>query len=266
VDITTGRAGIAAKLERASQHLQTVRTEAAEYIVAGDYGPRVDFEKSIAERGGESGIACRAFLQPGPPLRLSVLCGDVVHNLRSALDHLANCLVVANEGTPKEGPGGTQFPIASPEKASIADIEGRGVSDNAMGLVRDVQPRAPSDPLAILNGLSNVDKHRTLNLLNVDFQNVDVLDMPQHLGEGLKLETPPFIHGQLIYSIIGATGQMPHTASYRPELAFDDVPGGRIPVMATLERINNFVRNDVIQEIASQELGGELDLPRSIFE
>lgn len=266
MDIATRRAGITAKLKRASEVLQTIREEAAQYIVPGEYGPRVSVEQSIPERGGQPGIACRAFLEPGPPPRLGVLCGDVVHNLRSALDHLANCLVVANGGTPKEGSGGTQFPIGSPERVSIADMEGRGISATAMRLVRDVQPGASTDPLAILNELSNVDKHRTVNLLNVDFQDLEVRDVPEHLREGLQLETPPFIHGQLMYSIVGSTGEMWHTASYRPELAFDDLPGGRIQAIATLELINDFVRNDVVQTIAHQELGGQLDLPTSIFD
>jgi hypothetical protein len=85
---------------------------AAEYVVTEQYGPETRFEHSIPERGGASGIACRADLKPDPPLEMAVLRGDLVHNLRSALDHLANTLVVANGGVPKEGQGGTQFPIS----------------------------------------------------------------------------------------------------------------------------------------------------------
>src|SRR3712207_7882564 len=42
---------------------------------------------------------------------LSVLLGDFLYNLRSSLDYLARQLVLAKGGTPKSGPGGTQFPV-----------------------------------------------------------------------------------------------------------------------------------------------------------
>ncbi|MDA8303258.1 MAG: hypothetical protein M0005_17365 [Actinomycetota bacterium] len=46
---------------------------------------------------------------PVPPARLAALIGDCVHNLRSALDHLATYLLEANGARPSPG---THFPIA----------------------------------------------------------------------------------------------------------------------------------------------------------
>jgi hypothetical protein len=268
MDVSTRLEGIGAKLRRASEVLQSIREEEAQYIVPGEYGPRVGIERSIPERGGEGGIACRAFLEPGPPPRIGVLCGDVVHNLRSALDHLANALVVANGGAPKEGSGGTQFPIHVGGGVSVAHRPGPGASASAMWILEKVQPGDITDPLAVLNRLSNVDKHRTVNVLIVDFQDFEVTDVPEHLRERVQLEAPPFSHGQLMYSIVGSAeeiGQMWHGASYKPELAFDDLPGGRAPVVPTLERVFDFVRDEVVQRFAREEFGVELDLPTPIF-
>lgn len=45
-----------------------------------------------------------------PPLRLGVIVGDLVHNVRSALDHLVWQLVLANAQQPTRA---TQFPVCS---------------------------------------------------------------------------------------------------------------------------------------------------------
>src|SRR5437660_4307259 len=48
-----------------------------------------------------------------PPLELSTMLGDVVHNTRSALGHLAWQLVLVNGRSPSTN---TEFPIAESEK------------------------------------------------------------------------------------------------------------------------------------------------------
>lgn len=105
-----------------------------------------------------------------PPLRLSVLLGDLLHNLRSSLDHIAWQLVLANGGTPGRG---TSFPILLTKKATLK-IAGR-ISKQAAAVVEDLQPYnnksgVPEiDPLHILGTLNNIDKHREINIavLNV---------------------------------------------------------------------------------------------------
>lgn len=76
-------------------------------------------------------------------------------------------LVEANGGSPKHGPGGTQFPILTtvPAAGRGLSIKG-GISPDALTVVTSVQPYQRRDagnhPLAILNRLSNLDKHRRL--------------------------------------------------------------------------------------------------------
>ena len=106
---------------------------------------------------------------PGVPVGITLIAGEVVHQLRSALDHLVWQLVVANTGQP---PPGTKsgFPIfkeaagyASPRaQAMIA-----GVSAQAAVRIEAAQPYrvgADADKVLtwVIHELSNTDKHRML--------------------------------------------------------------------------------------------------------
>jgi hypothetical protein len=99
-------------------------------------------------------------------VELALLIGDAIHNLRSALDHL-----VYELAPPKvRKRGKTQFPIFKDE-CEFKAIGAKwiaGISGDERALIERVQPwnapgGAPADnPLAILNRLSNIDKHRLL--------------------------------------------------------------------------------------------------------
>lgn len=101
--------------------------------------------------------------------RVSVVAGEVVHDLRSALDHLAWQLVLDHSGSlSNKNAKKVQFPILKKQKDwsnnyTVSMIK----SANASLLV----PRQPfssqsaidSHPLAVLQYFSNQDKHRILN-------------------------------------------------------------------------------------------------------
>lgn len=105
-----------------------------------------------------------------PPLRWGILIGDVVHNLRSALDHLAWQLVLLNGGEPSWR---TQFPIYNDEegfrRAQGGQSQISGMSDEDQQLVEELQPfQHPAGEekphhLVVLQSLSNVDKHRVVH-------------------------------------------------------------------------------------------------------
>jgi hypothetical protein len=102
-----------------------------------------------------------------PPLRLAVLVGEFIHNLRSALDHLVWQLALTSTATPSET---LQFPIYTAEPARPwADIVAHrlaDVPDEAVDLIYYMQPWRYSNPedeaLAVVRTLSNEDKHRVL--------------------------------------------------------------------------------------------------------
>jgi hypothetical protein len=108
------------------------------------------------------------------PIRLGVLLGDCVHNLRSALDHLA-CQVTLLDLPADADPDGvcddTQFPIASCSERQFERMAKRRIplfSSKHKALVKRLQPYHAGDeaerhPLSVLADLSNADKHRLVN-------------------------------------------------------------------------------------------------------
>jgi hypothetical protein len=113
---------------------------------------------------------------PPPPTRWSLIVGDCVHNLRSALDHLVYQLVIASGVTPKER-NNLQFPICF--KPSQWETNGGskllGMKPEWQRAVENLQPHkrrneptiAGQHPLEVIATLDNTDKHRELHLAAV---------------------------------------------------------------------------------------------------
>jgi hypothetical protein len=103
---------------------------------------------------------------PDPPLNWGVIVGDLVHNLRCALDHTIWQLVIANGNTPD---GGNQFPIYThAPDAKAYDARVKGISAGAEAIVASLQPYLRTnppkpEPLGVLADLSNIDKHRSIH-------------------------------------------------------------------------------------------------------
>lgn len=158
--------GVQLKLWRADRHIAELREvikpilHAAEQSVSRQ--PQVD----------ESEVVYAVGYVPDIDPIASVIVGDVVHNLRSALDHLAWQLVRFDNGTPDEY---TQFPLSvlplnkdgSPRQVTIQP----GIRNPAIiAALIEVQPYTSanrghtptSDVLWIVHRLDAVDKHRLL--------------------------------------------------------------------------------------------------------
>ena len=96
------------------------------------------------------------------PDELALISGDVIHNLRSALDHLAWQLIVANGGKPNQN---TAFPIWGSESKFKSSRPGyaKGASKQALDLLYGLQPyKGGNDALWRIHQLDIVDKHRLL--------------------------------------------------------------------------------------------------------
>jgi hypothetical protein len=98
------------------------------------------------------------------PGHIALIIGDAVHNLRSALDHLAWQLVEAGGGTPNPH---TYFPIFygsdGPHKyaSAVGSGEIKKMPVGAEKLINSVQPYLTGDnTLWLINELDRVDKHR----------------------------------------------------------------------------------------------------------
>jgi hypothetical protein len=158
--------GVVAKFNRAKQQFDVLRTEIGEFF---DRDPEPHFSRGYFDTDTWEWIE-RFQIREAPPIRWGVMLGDCVHNLRSALDHLACQLTILNGGS-MDDCGQTQFPIASKDEAQfeqMANFRIPGVSRKHRAFVKMLQPyragdRARAHSLSVLATLSNADKHRVLN-------------------------------------------------------------------------------------------------------
>jgi hypothetical protein len=122
---------------------------------------------------------CYLSVEPPIPIEFSIIVGDALHNMRSGLDHLVARLVEIHGGVANRHHA---FPIYGDE----AEYEGavnqlRRKNDRAgpldgipaespeRALIQESQPYHRGDrwrehPLAILNKMSNIDKHRAIHV------------------------------------------------------------------------------------------------------
>ena len=151
----------------ASGHLERAEGAITEYT--GEYPYRV---RSIRnpEKPTDYTVVLREW-KATPPLALSpdamLWVGDTVHTLRTSLDYLAFRLVP--EPSRSAHVGQILFPICT-NPGQYPDVEQRRlpqVSAPVLGLIKRLQPcfsrkRQSLHPLAVLNALENVHKHRRL--------------------------------------------------------------------------------------------------------
>ena len=102
------------------------------------------------------------------PAVISMIIGDAVHNLRSALDHLACELIITKEGqSALQSLKGVYFPIAEDVakfKKQIKDQKGiKRAGPDVVNAVRDLKPYFPdNNGLFTLHNLDIFDKHRLI--------------------------------------------------------------------------------------------------------
>jgi hypothetical protein len=103
------------------------------------------------------------------PTHLSLIIGDVLQNLRSALDYLVWELVIAAKNEPTQY---NAFLICSTAK-SFREAKGKrlkGVDAEAIALIESLQPyhfgeqRKSNASLLVLDELANINKHRRILL------------------------------------------------------------------------------------------------------
>ena len=166
--MTPALESVLVKIDRAKVHIADLNTEIGLLIDSCDKGTR-----------GKGNPKTREYIlwldiTPIVPPTISALAGDAIHNLRSALDHLAYQLVKAR-GTPTRDPTqNTTFPIL--ETPPTPNRFGRfpppqiapSVSREVREALAELQPYKRSQPhlhpLAVLHNLDIVDKHRQLLL------------------------------------------------------------------------------------------------------
>ena len=147
------------KLNRAHEHLAALRQAHDAYL-----GTKPFVADQVFKPEGSEIIFVGRVLRP-PPLRIGVIIGDLIHNLRSALDHLVWQLVLDNGETPTRD---NQFPVCTRRElwGKAREQSLAGIRDGHAELIERVQPfqsvKPGNAPLARLHKLWNEDKHRVV--------------------------------------------------------------------------------------------------------
>jgi len=154
--------GCRAKLDRAEQHLNALSDE-IRATMEGEGDPRqLRTEFDEADRS-----TVVYYSEPQPlPIEWGVALGDVIHNTRSALDHLVYQLVLLAGGTPNAG---HQFPIDDTSQAwtnSVARGRLDAIDQAHVTKIESFQPFTPGTGvtrLSVVRDFSNIDKHRLIH-------------------------------------------------------------------------------------------------------
>jgi hypothetical protein len=160
------------KIRRAKEHLDFIAREGIRYIERNSdrtipFEPQPSNQWTIVQWGN---------IEPLSPM-WGTYMGDVVHNLRSALDNLVCTLILLNN--PDHSIEHAQFPIHDGEKQWINEIEQRnharglaptdGLAIPFLTAIKGLQPyhlrgaAKKNAPLRKLHLASNADKHRTVH-------------------------------------------------------------------------------------------------------
>ncbi|HMF76599.1 MAG TPA: hypothetical protein VK604_13145, partial [Bryobacteraceae bacterium] len=157
------------KIERAKEHFGALETEVMAWLKTN---PMAMTKEKDAE--GRHHTVFAEIVNPPPLNRWSLISGDCIHNLRSALDSLIYGIAIHETGlNPPEDEAKLQFPIFSDadkfnEKRNKDRI--KSLSQAVQSEIEKVQPyNVPHKELPplleLLGVLDNFDKHRTLNVM-----------------------------------------------------------------------------------------------------
>ena len=175
------------KIERAKKHLLDLETLLKQF--------RNERLNVVGSKGDfKAGHATHFHVDlPILPFDALAAAGDIVHNLRSALDHLAYQLVVVGSG--KEPSRRVEFPIAR-DHAAYEDGKAKkveGMRPLAVKHIDNLQPyKGGNQLLWRIHELDNIDKHRTLFTVAHDY--LFVADWLPMVGSPywLKTDAPHF--------------------------------------------------------------------------
>lgn len=180
--------GIREKIKRANEHIRNLDAEITPYLDGADHTLTATVRYDASK-----GDHVRDWRISGSPLpeRFSVIIGEVIHQLRSSLDHLVWQLVIAH-GTEKTT-NDLEFPIfREPGKyPAAARRKIKGVGPTAAKLIEGLQPyhaigNIEDHPLLIAHNLDIIDKHQLLIIVAGELKvwGADIMNVMWNPGPG----------------------------------------------------------------------------------
>jgi hypothetical protein len=145
-----------AKVERAKAHVENLKAEIRAFRNLGPYVTAGSDEPDTGDR------VVRLLIGEPIPVKLALIFGDAIHNLRSSLDHVARRLSLACGGKPNRT---TAFPIFENAPADIEAEIARKIPSARPNIIRLIKLLEPykggkGDILWRLHQLDIIDKHR----------------------------------------------------------------------------------------------------------
>ena len=161
--------GISAKIRRADDQTSSLKADMDRFCE--------DIRQSIVHKVREDAddqVWLFRGATPNVPIEWSVRLGEILYNLRSALDHLVWQLVLANGQKPGNH---NAFPIVNKQcdwQGATSQKKLKGVTPKVKAMIERLQPYTGGINLLFdvsafwtLHSLCNIDKHRHLNMVIV---------------------------------------------------------------------------------------------------
>lgn len=212
--------GTRLKLVRAREQLNALSAEIGAFLGRKPYVSFIEIHDERREIA--FGIEVREQSNP----MLSVIIGEILHDLRSCLDHALWQLVIHDGGTPHNRTG---FPIYLNEGGFDSESNRRrgmleGLSTESIAEIKGLQPFKTGEnalsPLWQLHELHNFDKHRTLILAAGQLRKVRASIGP--LGAGvIPAQEVYFDLGPFAGNAIISRLSIPHWFVGTPEVQVD---------------------------------------------
>ncbi len=175
---TDALAGPQAKVERAKRHVQELQVAVKAFLDTGPYEVRADIK-------GPNRVTRVAVV----PIHIAGIAGDILHNLRSAFDHIAYRAVSVGLGQPPAKPWEIEYPIAdsASEYPALRDRKVKGARKDALDAIDATRPyRGGQDVIWRINKLNNIDKHRFLLTVGSAFKAVNFKSVFETHARGFR--------------------------------------------------------------------------------
>ncbi len=237
---------IRVKVERARKHLRDLELARDNFINSKPY--RLERESNL----GTGYNIYRVFDIQTPSAEIGLIVGDVIHNLRSALDHLTYQLVLLNGASPTKQ---TAFPVFDDAKKYTTGVAGKvkGIAQSAIDAIDASEPYqgAKGAGFWVLHYLDIADKHHALltPLINVTKASFTMPGFWERGYRGVGGVSFPNFGKPLKEGDVVATreAEMDSDMNLTLDMAFTEpeVIEGR-PVIKTLQRLADLVDNLIL--------------------
>lgn len=210
IDLTS----VYAKIQRAEEHIRSVDAELTEWLESGSH----TYTLERNEERTQTYFRAKMYGPKPDYLRWTLIVGDAINNLRSALDHLVYAYAKhQRRDTPGSKVEGSAFVIADTHEKWNHPSNRKKLSCLSipiMEAIKAVQPFSRKHPdlpplLSILRDFSNADKHRLLRVAAAAISHADVsFTSPNIVPKAIGVKMEPIEDGD-IFAVVEANQAEP---------------------------------------------------------